>query len=823
MRSPTPAIAVEEPAAAPAGVSPKEMEEALRAEGLALVYGNSGFILGGAVLASVFFAGVLMSVAHAHDTAAWLAAILLVTAQRWRWSLAYRAAPPVRRADSVWVDRFVLGAAASGIVWGVGCVLLSGHGAGQLLGFPAFVIGGLCAAAVSGYAPIHRAVVAFVVPALGLLTVGFLLTGESLSLVMAPLVLVFLALMLRLSLRQCAMFRREIALRLANRDLVADLTASADTLRRANRDLEREVAERKATEQQLRLAGEVFDGSIEGIMITDSDGRILSVNRAFTRITGYCAAEAVGRTPRLLRSGMHGEDFYRAMREALASAGVWRGEIWDRRKSGENFPTHFAISAVRDLRRRITHYVAVFSDISERKAAEERIEFLAHHDALTGLPNRVLLRDRFEHAAAQAARRERRLALLVLDIDNFKGINDSLGHTVGDELLRGVAARLRDCLRGSDTVARASGDEFLVLLDEFTDAGAIPAVVGKIQAALRPPIEVSGSALAFTCSIGASRFPEDGDGFDVLLQKADTAVHEAKRAGRNTWRAFQAAMNVDALEHVHLHALLRKALERGEFALHYQPQVDLADGRVIGVEALLRWVSADVGAVSPAKFIPVAEETGLIVPIGAWVMQEACRQNRAWQDAGLPRITMAVNISALQMAREEFVDSVEEALRDARLDPGCLELELTESILVRDAEHALKVARRLKERGLTLSIDDFGTGYSSLAYLKRFAVDKLKIDQSFVRDLTTDADDAAIVRAVIQMGRSLGLTTIAEGVETEAQARYLRQEGCAQAQGYHFARPLPAAEVEALLRAATQARPAAPSSAPRTPQAALVQ
>jgi diguanylate cyclase (GGDEF)-like protein len=439
--------------------------------------------------------------------------------------------------------------------------------------------------------------------------------------------------------------------------------------------------------------------------------------------------------------------------------------------------------------------------MSERKAAQERIEFLAHHDALTGLPNRLLLRDRVEQAQAQAVRLHSRVALLFLDLDRFKTINDSLGHPVGDALLKAVVDRLKGCVRESDTLSRQGGDEFVILLNDVRDSEAVARVADKIHQRMSEPIVLGSQSLNTSFSIGIALCPDDGEDFDSLLQKADTAMYHAKEAGRNGHRFFTEQMNRKVVEHMTLETQLRSALENREFVLHYQPQMDLHEGGIVGVEALIRWNSPENGLVSPARFIPVAEDSGVIVPIGAWVLGEACRQARAWQDAGLPPFVVAVNLSAVQFRRMDLVNTVINALVLSDLDSQWLELELTESILIQDAEATLDSVRRLKALGVKLSVDDFGTGYSSLAYLKRFAVDKLKIDQSFVRDLVTDPDDAAIVRAIIQMAHSLKLKTIAEGVESEDLSNLLRLFHCDEIQGYWLARPMPADELQAFVRA----------------------
>lgn len=438
------------------------------------------------------------------------------------------------------------------------------------------------------------------------------------------------------------------------------------------------------------------------------------------------------------------------------------------------------------------HVVAFAQDITERKAAAARIEFLAHHDPLTHLPNRVLFRDRFELARAWCERSGSKLALLYLDLDHFKTINDTLGHPVGDLLLLQVAERLTAALRDTDTISRQGGDEFLIALTDVEGVEAIGQIVGKVFDTLAKPFHIDGHELATTLSMGVALWPDDGADFDTLLQRADTAMYRAKDAGRNTYVFYTGEMNTQALENLKMRSALHWALDQNEFVLHYQPQIDLANGRVIGMEALLRWQRSDGVLVPPDKFIPAAEDSGQIVPIGDWVLREACAQAVRWQEAGLPELTMAVNLSAVQFKRGDLLASVTQALVDSGLDPGRLDLELTESLILDDAEKNLELVRRLKSLGVCLSIDDFGTGYSSLAYLRRFAVDKLKIDQSFVRDIVRDPEDAAIVRAIISMARSLKLRVVAEGVETMEAARMLALYHCHEAQGYHYARPMPA-------------------------------
>lgn len=551
-----------------------------------------------------------------------------------------------------------------------------------------------------------------------------------------------------------------------------------------------DVTAQRRAEEELRLAATVFDHSVEAIMITDSNRHILSVNKAFTDLTGYPDNEVVGQTPSMLSSSKRELVKYDSIWNEATDKGAWQGELWQRRRDGTDFPEWLSIGAVRDRSNVITHYVAVFSDITERKASEARIAFLAHHDPLTTLPNRTLFQDRLEQGLARAERQGGLLALLFLDLDRFKNINDSLGHLAGDRLLQSVAERLRQCVEDSDTICRQGGDEFIIVLPEITDVEAPARVANRILRRLSEPFEIDSHVLGTSFSIGISVFPNDGTDADSLMKNADTAMYYAKENGRNTYRFFTEAMNANALERLQLENHLRQALERDELSVFLQPQVRLETGAIVGCEALLRWNSNILGAVPPERFIPIAEESGLIMPIGRWVLREACQHATGWYQRGIRDVTVAVNISALQFRRDDIVSTVSEVLRETGLPPEYLELELTESLLMENAEDVLDTVQRLKTLGVRLSIDDFGTGYSSLSYLKRFAVDRLKIDQGFVRDMVHDPDDAAIVRAIIQLGRSLKLDVIAEGAESRTQADFLIREGCREAQGFFFCRPV---------------------------------
>ncbi|HET6720524.1 MAG TPA: EAL domain-containing protein [Rhodocyclaceae bacterium] len=560
------------------------------------------------------------------------------------------------------------------------------------------------------------------------------------------------------------------------------------------RGVDRDISERRRDEAALTLAASVFSASVEGICITDAEARIVSANPALSTITGYSSEEMVGKTPALFRSGRHDKEFYRAMWAQVKQVGSWRGEIWNRRKSGDVYPEWLSITAVKDASGAVTHYIGNFSDISERKRAEENIVFMAHHDALTRLPNRVLLDDRIRQAIAKSRRTGDHSAVLFLDLDRFKLINDTLGHDLGDRLLEQVAERLRAALRETETVARLGGDEFVVVIPEVAEIDRVAVVAQKLVETMTEPLAVAGHVLHVTTSIGIAVYPEDGEDAATLLRNADTAMYHAKENGRNNFQFFTKAMNAAVLERVSIENDLRLALERGEFRLFYQPQVDSRSGKVQGMEALIRWQHPTQGMVFPDRFIAIAEETGLIVPIGEWVLHEACAQARRWHDAGQSGLRIGVNLSARQFQAGGLRGQVVAALATSGIDPQTLELELTESMLMADPENAAKLLYQLAALGVRMAIDDFGTGYSSLAYLKRFPVTRLKIDRSFVRDLSSDPNDAAIVQAVVAMAGSLSMEVIAEGVETIEQLRYLEAHGCFAIQGYFFSRPKPAIE-----------------------------
>lgn len=557
-----------------------------------------------------------------------------------------------------------------------------------------------------------------------------------------------------------------------------------------NLDLERQ---RHLDIVQLERAAKVFEYSKEAIFVTDSDNRIISVNGSFTEITGYQADEVMGKDPEILSSGRHDAGYYALMWNSLDQHGSWQGEIWNRRKNGEIYPEDLTIISVKDEHEVPVNYIAIFSDTSDRKIAEDRIRQLAHYDTLTGLPNRLLFNDRLQQAIAGAQRNQTKLALLFLDLDRFKQINDTLGHDAGDQLLKMVAERLLTCVREQDTVSRLGGDEFIALLPGADEAGAV-IIARKMMQSITQAYLIGDHELRISTSIGLAIYPDHAHDADALIKNADVAMYRAKAGGRNQHLLFDASMNASAYERLTLETNLRVALERQQFQLYYQPQIDLANGRIVGCEALIRWHHPELGMVSPAEFIPLAEETGLIGPISSWVLEEAIRQASAWRAAGLQPLVMGVNLSALQFHQNDLLHQVKSLLEQYALPPDALELELTEGILMQGVERTLVTLRDLSLLGVMVSIDDFGTGYSSLSYLKRFPIRTLKIDQTFVRDITIDNNDATMVRTIILMAHSLNLHTIAEGVETEEQAAFLREFGCQKAQGYLFGRPMPADE-----------------------------
>ena len=564
--------------------------------------------------------------------------------------------------------------------------------------------------------------------------------------------------------------------------------------------LEKEVEQRRANEEFMRLSSQVFEATQDAIVVTDRYGRIVACNPAFTRISGYPSDEVMGQGAALLHAGEADMPTFQAMVQAIVKTGHWSGEIMARRKNGDTFPGLLSLSVVRDAQGQVSNHVAVFMDISERKAEQHLIDFLSHHDALTGLPNRLLARQQFEQKFAAAKREQRCVAVMCLDLDHFKSINDSYGHDVGDKALQVVATFLGTCVGEGNIVTRQGGDEFQIIVADDQQLALTMALAQRILAGLRQELIIDQYAITVTSSIGIAVSLSDGDSFDELVRNADTALFRAKEVGRDNYAFFTERMDAEVRDKLAIQNQLRGAIARDEFEVYYQPQMCLQTGVIVGAEALLRWDNPVLGRVPPNRFIPLAEEYGLVNSIGEWVLASVCAQIKVWHDQGLGSIKVAVNLAASQFVNDATVPYVESTLRDFKVPPRCLGLEITESTVMGDPDKAVASLRRLKAIGVSISLDDFGTGYSSLSYLKRFPIDVLKIDKSFVDDITTNSADAAIALSVVTLAHNLNMRVIAEGVETREQMEFLRQHGCDEMQGYYFSRPVDAAAFTSLLR-----------------------
>ena len=559
-----------------------------------------------------------------------------------------------------------------------------------------------------------------------------------------------------------------------------------------------DISARKAAEEQLHLAASVFENTAEGIMITDADNLIRAVNPVFCKITGYDEQEVLGKDPSILRSDQHDEHFFREMWAGLSKKGTWEGEVWNRRKDGEIYPARLSINTIRDQEKNTVRYVALLNDITQRKEYEEKIWYQANFDSLTGLPNRTLLMDRLQHDINNAHRQGKPLALMFIDLDGFKVVNDTLGHPAGDHLLQEAANRLLACLREGDTIARLGGDEFTIVLPNIESPDQAETVAENLLKQLSEPFQLADQQHHISGSIGITLYPDDGNSSEMLLRNGDTAMYRAKDSGRNTFVFFTEEMNQHAIKRMTLERELRQALQNDELEVHYQPFIDLISNSVIGAEALVRWRHPQRGMVPPDEFIPLAEETGLIAPLGERVLHCVTGPDSLWRREGLANLRIAVNVSTRQFQERSvsFVDRLQQIIDQARVPPGLLEVEITESLLMENLEMAKSAMHRIRELGIPISLDDFGTGYSSLSYLRRFPVDLVKIDRSFIQDVMTDPEDASLVQAIIAMAHVLKLKVIAEGIETPDQLDFLRRSGCDICQGYYFSRPLPADEFE---------------------------
>ncbi len=551
-----------------------------------------------------------------------------------------------------------------------------------------------------------------------------------------------------------------------------------------------DVTRLRFTERQLELASKIFEHSIEGITITDKDGNIIFVNPAFTRITGYRPDEVLGKNPRILKSDRHGPEFYKKMWQDILEKGVWSGEIWNRRKDGSAYPEHLTITVIKDPHGEVTNYVALFHDLTEIKEMEASLEFQVNFDALTGLPNRQLFKDRLSVAIRHAESHNEGLAIILFDIDDFRLVNEGIGYNIGDKILQEIAQRISNCIRKEDTASRLGGDEFAVLLEAIDSKEVVFEIAGRLLDVVSRPFFIDGHEVRITISIGITFFPEDGSEPEVLIKNAEMAMYRSKELGKNALHTFTSQMDAKIKRRIQLEEALHNAIKKQEFKLFYQPKVHLRSGRVLGAEALIRWFRRDEGLISPAEFIPIAEETGLIIEIGDWVLNEACRQFSEWSKRGYP-INIAINLSPRQFRDKFLIEKIKSALRRHSVGPEALALEITEGVVMDDEENAIRVLNQLKDIGLRLVMDDFGTGYSSLYYLKQFPIDELKIDRSFVIDLPENSDNRAISAAIVSLSKNLGLETVAEGVETPAQLEFFMELGCDMIQGYLFSPPIP--------------------------------
>jgi diguanylate cyclase (GGDEF)-like protein/PAS domain S-box-containing protein len=567
------------------------------------------------------------------------------------------------------------------------------------------------------------------------------------------------------------------------------------------------INQMKLMEQRLALWARVFEASSEGIIIVDPQGRIVDVNRAVCRSSNLGLDDLLGMNPRLLLDNGNPPQFFADITDAALNLGSWQGEAWLRRKGREPYPAWLVLNAVRDAQGQVSHYIAISLDISERKKNEQRISYMAQHDALTGLPNRSLCQERLQMAIDQASRSGQKVAVLFVDLDRFKNINDSLGHHVGDGLLRSIASRLLNAVRLGDTVARLGGDEFVVILNGIAEVEEIGKIVDqRLISLVRKPHHVDGAELHISCSVGVAVYPDDGGDIDRLMRHADVAMYQAKNSGRDNLQFFTPELNERVLRRLQLENDLRHAVERNELVLYYQPRIDARTGALAGVESLVRWNHPLRGQIPPADFIPIAEEAGLIVGIGAWIMAEACRQHQLWRRAGIGPVPVSINLSALQLREPGLCATLEAALQKYAVDPAQIELELTESILMDKVDDTIAVLRNLTALGCAVSIDDFGSGYSSLSYLYRFPIDKLKIDRAFIQNMHSAPQNLAVTKAIIGLGHTLGLQVVAEGVEREADVELLRAAGCDELQGFYYSRALPAAQAQAWMVAHARAQ-----------------
>ncbi len=783
----------------------EETYREVRAQQVALLFRQLPAALTATLLIAFIVAGVTWPVADAKVLLSWLVAVCALTGHRfWLWHRFATNAPRAEQMDP-WLRSFFVGTLLSGIVWGAGSVLLVGQDLIHQFFF-GLLLAGLAAGGVSTLSSYRGVYAAFLLPGMTPLAVRMALYLDPVHVAMASMMLLFVALMLGISARIHATIAESLRLRFRNLDLVDTLSATKDNLETVNTALLREIGEhRKAqeilmkSEQKLRLhAHQAPLAFIEW----DLSFRVVEWNPAAQRIFGYSRQEALGRQAAALIAAEHSCDTIATLwKRLLIDKHSAQVTIENRTKGERNIVCEWYYTPLVDAQGRVLSVMTLAQDVTANRQAQERLNYLAYHDDLTSLPNRSLYNDRLSQAMIEARRQGRCVGVMLLDIDHFKMVNDTVGHDAGDELLRDIGKRLMVCVRESDTVARIGGDEFGLVLADMADPRDAIIVAQKILDSFAPPFFVGGRELFVGPSIGITMYPVDSDTLDGLVKNADSAMYHAKAQGRNNFQFYSAELTARAQSRLAMESSLRRALERREFLLHYQPKFSLGTGKMTGVEALIRWQHPEFGMVPPQDFIGIAEESGLILPIGEWVLREACQQVKRWHDEGFGHVKLAVNLSTKQFRHGRLKETLAGVLAETGFDPRYLEFEITESVLMENSAAVSEVLADLKAKGISISVDDFGTGYSSLSYLKRFPIDALKIDRSFVRDLPTDQDDAAIVRAIIAMSRSLRMKVIAEGVETEEQQQFLRAEGCDEIQGFFSGRPVPSEEFLQGLRA----------------------
>jgi diguanylate cyclase (GGDEF)-like protein/PAS domain S-box-containing protein len=788
-------------------------EQRFRAKQIDILFNQLDVAIKATVLAALVLVGLLWAVVPRFILLTWLAFFLLQTIFRLILLHKYRHRTGPQGTD-YWLFWFVLGVFISAVTWGGSILLLVPQHSIPHLGLVVLWVCGLTAGSIASLSIIRGAFFAFAFPALLPAALVLLLLGGKEQLILGVALLLFLVFISLNSHRMNKTLIQSLRFEFRNEQLIFHLDAQRTRVEKLNDQLERRVAERtselsqinlrlqheidehKQTGEKLRLNAAVFENTSEGVIIMNAEKNIIAVNSAFTEITGYQAKEVLNRNPQSLYSYDHPMQDYGRIWSSVTLKGRWQGEMWNRRKNGEIYPQWTNISPIKDGDGRLSHYICVFTDITVLKDSQKRFEYLAHHDPLTDLPNRLLFSIRLDHALEHSRREGGKVAVLFFDLDRFKNINDSLGHPAGDQLLQQVSKRLLGSVREEDTVARQSGDEFMILLEGLAESRDAATVAIKALGALAMPFDIEGHEVYVTGSVGISLFPEDASSAEMLLKNADVALYRAKRQGRNNFQFFTRQLTVAAARRSRLESCLKHAMESDQFEIYYQPQLSLRTGKVVGAEALVRWRSPQFGLMTPAGFLALAEENGMILKLGQWVLRRACTQAMAWQKEGWPALRVAVNISPVQLFRGELAETVEQVLLETGLQPDHLELEITERLLWDQTEQPLDTLKKLNALGVSLAMDDFGRGCSSLIYLRDYKFDTLKIDQLFVHNLPVNLDDSTIIRTVITLAKGLRMNVIAEGVETQAQREILQDYGCDQIQGYLFSAPLVGQEFE---------------------------